>query len=493
MKQVGLSALETSFISGLMPFIGALVRPIFGGCADKFQRHKTVLMFCCIASGLLHICLLFVPSFGNKEILTVNMICQDNKFAIDFHSNNSASNCAFESDTDLNYQIQNLSQNTHEACFLSCMYTKNTTELSPCVENADQCRGINNTSIASFVKNESINFSINVESLLETISGTNQSECIKYKQVLPTLIDSEEFQGECLNKARLLCKIHCSNSLIVTLLKDGSKGQESRIMFGQIFLFVFLIYLVAQIAYTPVVSLLDAVAYDYLAEDRLKWGNQRVWGTIGFSFFAILSTLYMDVFATAEHKNYTASFILFAVNSVIAAISVCKFQLSDNVISGSMLKNLFVLLSIPEVLSVALIVLVFGIYQGVVETFLFWHLQTLGSTQILFGLCIVMNCIPEIFTLILAGRILRTIGYTACMTIVFIVWFVRLFAYSYLSNPWWVLAIEPLHSVTYGLMYACASSYGSKVAPTGMHGTIQGLLGGLHFGFGELIYQIKYE
>ena len=34
-------------------------------------------------------------------------------------------------------------------------------------------------------------------------------------------------------------------------------------------------------------------------------------------------------------------------------------------------------------------------------------------------------------------------------------------------------------------MYATASAYGSLVTPPGMHGTIQGLIVGLHYGFGE--------
>ena len=62
----------------------------------------------------------------------------------------------------------------------------------------------------------------------------------------------------------------------------------------------------------------------------------------------------------------------------------------------------------------------------------------------------------------------------------------RFLGYFLLTNPWFVLFLEPLHGITFGLMYAAASSYASSITPPGMHGTIQGLIGGIHFGTGML-------
>jgi hypothetical protein len=59
--------------------------------------------------------------------------------------------------------------------------------------------------------------------------------------------------------------------------------------------------------------------------------------------------------------------------------------------------------------------------------------------------------------------------------------------FTMVTNAWFVLPIELLHGLTFGLMWAAATSYGSIITPPGMSGTIQGLISGVHFGFGNYI------
>ena len=40
MKQLGLSPSESALIYGIVPFLGAIVRPIIGAIADKLHAHK---------------------------------------------------------------------------------------------------------------------------------------------------------------------------------------------------------------------------------------------------------------------------------------------------------------------------------------------------------------------------------------------------------------------------------------------------------------------
>jgi hypothetical protein len=74
-----------------------------------------------------------------------------------------------------------------------------------------------------------------------------------------------------------------------------------------------------------------------------------------------------------------------------------------------------------------------------------------------------------------------------CLYIAFVAYTVRFIGYSFLTNAWFVLPIELLHGLTFGLMWAAATSYGSIITPPGMSGTIQGLISGVHFGFGNYI------
>jgi nitrate/nitrite transporter NarK len=84
MKHIGLSPSETAIIYGVMPFLGAIVRPLFGAVADKLQKHKLVLMLCCFFTGIFHCCLLWAPVKDGLNVIPTNLqqaslICNRNQ------------------------------------------------------------------------------------------------------------------------------------------------------------------------------------------------------------------------------------------------------------------------------------------------------------------------------------------------------------------------------------------------------------------------------
>lgn len=72
------------------------------------------------------------------------------------------------------------------------------------------------------------------------------------------------------------------------------------------------------------------------------------------------------------------------------------------------------------------------------------------------------------------------------MSLVLFAFGIRFLLYSTLTNPWWCLPIELLHGPTYGLFYATMASYASMIAPPGTDTTVQGLVGAIFEGIGEL-------
>jgi MFS family permease len=61
---------------------------------------------------------------------------------------------------------------------------------------------------------------------------------------------------------------------------------------------------------------------------------------------------------------------------------------------------------------------------------------------------------------------------------------VRFLYYSQLQNPWWVLPIEVLHGLTFGVMWSAVTHFSHEIAPAGLHSTVQGIVNGLHWGLG---------
>ncbi|KAJ1437474.1 major facilitator superfamily domain-containing protein [Ochromonadaceae sp. CCMP2298] len=114
----------------------------------------------------------------------------------------------------------------------------------------------------------------------------------------------------------------------------------------------------------------------------------------------------------------------------------------------------------PEALVFGLVVFLSGVGAGVIDSYLFLHLQELGGSGLVLGLARFITCAAEMA-------------------------FVARFAYySLLSQPWLVLPCEALNGLTFAVTWSVSCTYASQIAPPGCEGTMQALLEGLHFGVG---------
>ncbi|ELU16920.1 hypothetical protein CAPTEDRAFT_195152 [Capitella teleta] len=418
MKQLGLSPSETAIIYGTMPFIGAFVRALVGALADKLQKHKLILMLCCLLTGVLHGCLLLVPNRRTIDIVDVDVLCGFQPEIIDCTGvfNNGSALC----------------------CEGVCL-TEQCFEEVTCMDVAVEAR---------------------------------QNHSCWINDVVGVVYDGKEYDG-----------FNCT-----TGAQCSVRSQREVIKFDETFWMFFWVCLAGQMFFAPVFSLVDAITYDYISDDYGKWGVQRMWGTVGFAAFGLISGLSMDMFRSSAYtndKDYTLAFLLYAILNILASITVCTYNISSSISSQQIFRNICSVLSNIELLFLVVEVFVCGIYVGLLETFLYWHLSTLGAPLILNGLCMAVNVLPEILLLFFAGKIIKRIGHLHCLHISMIAYAARFLALSFLRNPWFVLLIEPLQALCFSLMYASASSYASLLTPPGLSGTVQGLIGAVYFGTGK--------
>eukprot|EP00056_Hartaetosiga_gracilis_P022847 m.33450 g.33450 ORF g.33450 m.33450 type:complete len:253 (+) comp9864_c0_seq1:86-844(+) len=76
-----------------------------------------------------------------------------------------------------------------------------------------------------------------------------------------------------------------------------------------------------------------------------------------------------------------------------------------------------------------------------------------------------------------SGYIMKRFGVRNCLVFTFICFFFRFLIYSLMKSPWTVLAAEPLHGITFALMWASCTNFANEIAPPGLGATMQGLLG----------------
>lgn len=152
--------------------------------------------------------------------------------------------------------------------------------------------------------------------------------------------------------------------------------------------------------------------------------------------------------------------------------------------SASIIRDIGRLLARTRIVIFMIWCILMGMCTAMLWQFLFWHLEDLATSysgsgatswiKTLEGLVMGIQCLGgELPFFFLSGWILKRVGHIHCMTLVLLGVGIRFMLYSVLVNPWWVLPIELMNGVTFGLFYATMASYASIVAPPGTEATVQ--------------------
>ena len=508
LKRLGLTPSETSVTCGMTLLISGITRTFIGGWADKLKAHKSVMAILCLVSAVFFSVMLLVPQrptseshrttidvqlhCGMNDSLNIMLVCSEDAIADGrMEKITVINNTTFGGAT---HAVLNTS-----ACNLQCGVQQNDTnrtgEICFIRSLRENCSALHRNRTYVFNLNELQSLPAQV-CLAMTSVGEPACRCYAIRSF--AMDDAVYERIVCGEETRFACSTACA--------LDGGQGNATRgtysgqrigLHFGRTFVSVSVLYFLGMFAFQPVIGLIDAMAYTFLGDDHHKWGQQRLWGTIGYGSFALISGLLMDAYANGNNE-YAVAFILFAGFMVLSAACACQFDVNvdsiDVVTSPNMFRDVVDLLRRPDACILFCLLIFFGMYQGLILTFLFWYLRLLGDVpQALFGMCISFNCIPEMFMLFFSGAILRRIGHVFAMSIAIVAFAVRLGSYSLLRNPWMVLAIEPLHAFTFGLMYAAASTYARRITPPGSHGAVQNTIGSLYHCIGKFrcVYMAK--
>lgn len=501
MKMLGLSMSETALICGTMPFIHGITRTFIGGLADKLNAHRATMIILCLLTTVFYSGMVFVPrrmsQITHNSTTDIELHCGTNGTHFRVCNARSVNGNEKESDSHDIFAARVL---FFKGCKWTCDVEKqqNSTRqtqivlLKPPFKTV--CRASGQTTTVVFGGNKvQPSTAHNCRALRASITDKVTCRCYYLESVV---VGDDSCEGMvCDVSTTLRCKTKCS--LQVDMPFDGeimhnkSQGHSSTdrtgIHFGWVFWSITILYFFAQMTMQPMYGIIDAMLFNYLGEKRNKWGRERLWGTVGFAIFGPVSGLLMDNVRLHDNE-YAVAFLLFAVCMTLTAVCTGQFNSRRRDVSGStnVFKDTVSPILKPETFVLLALIVVFGIYLGFISTFLFWYLKLLGDVpQILFGLCLLSRSSLETVVMFFSETVFRTVGHVNCFSIVCVAFAIRFASYSFIRNPWMVLLIEPLHAITFGLMYAAASTYASRITPPGNHGSVQNIIASLHFCYGR--------
>uniref|UniRef100_UPI00358F52A3 major facilitator superfamily domain-containing protein 6-like n=1 Tax=Myxine glutinosa TaxID=7769 RepID=UPI00358F52A3 len=296
-----------------------------------------------------------------------------------------------------------------------------------------------------------------------------------------------------------------------------------------LFLLLLLLVIFSEFLGTPALTIADAVTLMYLGESRNSYGQQRMWGALGWATLMFTVSVLID-FTTigqsggshveppckiTDPSNYHVAFVAFAIMTATAFIVATQFNFTEhrhvtdmtpetqedveleqvkgkynsNVQPGTLkeqdLDDLVGILCSVRYGSVLYITWFTGCCYGFLATFLYWHLGDLKGTPVLFGLCSLLLHLSEVVTFFFSQHLFRLLG---CITVLCLALCAAAFEMiwiSFLRNPWLVLPV----TIMQGFMMAatwtsCISILNDEVAPA-RRTTVQGIIQGLHLGLGR--------
>ena len=390
-RHVGMSAQQTGIILGLKPLARIIGAPVSGILADKYRKHRLVMLVMFIVSTTLQFSLVFVRP-NEQSRVERNLICS-------------------------NSSIWNSSERAHASGTIW------------------PCGNTGNCSLFTLDKN-----------------------CANHSVLNGSVMADSPVKGGNDNNTFLILVI----LVFVVSLFDNSN------------------------------SLADAAAVKHLTDmDRVgDYGKQRMWGSAGWGSIAIISGFTMDQSAQRLNQNeFLLAFCGFLLFSVLTIITVFKLPVEslEDKSKPNIIRNVRSLLSDCRIVTFLIVILVMGTCMATIEVFLFWFLQDLNGSHLLMGLSLCMTCITEVPIMFYSGHLIKWIGHHGVLYLTFVCYTVRYLSYSFIPNAWYVLAIEPLHGITFGAMWAATTSYGGMISPEGLRATVMGLVSATHFGFGRLV------
>ncbi|XP_059489344.1 major facilitator superfamily domain-containing protein 6-A isoform X2 [Neocloeon triangulifer] len=472
-KQLGFSSVVVGTLYTVLPIAGMVAKPLFGGLADRLKWHKKLFMFFLALTGILFFLINFTPNANEGKVGPgVDLDCGAVTL---FKTCNVTDNCALT-------RLLVYAGNGTVDCHIDCP------EVVGSEWNEELCKQWGLSQYCKSNADHPMVFDAKVP-----LAHTEQIENCIYFRVQTAIFEEKSVIPYCnaqisTSNCHVTCKEPVVNEVLHVRTEEASAKSWSFIYFA-------FLMLTSWISMAVVVSIGDAICFELLGSKPANYGKQRVWGSVGWGIFSVLAGFLVDEFSQGRtEKDYSVVFYMCLIILSVDFLFCTRLKVSHTQMSASIVHDIGRLLSQLRINIFLLWCITVGLSTGLLWGFLFWHLEELAAAQgcsslewikTLEGLVMGVQCFGgELPFFFISSWVLKKIGHIHAMSMVLFGFGLRFFLYFWLVDPWWVLPIELLNGVTFGIFYATMASYASKIAPPGTEATVQGLVGAVFEGIG---------
>jgi MFS transporter, PPP family, 3-phenylpropionic acid transporter len=275
---------------------------------------------------------------------------------------------------------------------------------------------------------------------------------------------------------RILSLLYCGQILALALLLPQ---KEFGIMIGIMSLFY--------IFQTPIISMVDSVSL--LAADQMNrsFPSIRMFGSLGYAICAVVFGYLLKVYGS----DLT---IILGICTIVVSL-IFSFFISDYqaTLKKFEFSGLWVILRKRETVTFFALIMVVSVAHRMNEGFLAIAMREIGADDSVIGFAWLASAISEIPMFFLLAKFGHRFRELPLLAIASFMYMIRLGLLSMATEPWMMVALQTMHSVTFAIYYITALRSLQAIIPdeyrssglavfavvwAGLAGLIAGTLGG---------------
>ncbi|MDK2980245.1 MAG: transporter, family, 3-phenylpropionic acid transporter [Chloroflexota bacterium] len=301
------------------------------------------------------------------------------------------------------------------------------------------------------------------------------------------------------------------SSILFAFLSDVSKKHKTVLrlcvlgMIGVMALFPFAksfvsflpIVVVYSIINAPFNSIMDQTTLTSL-ENPQNYGKIRVGGSIGWGIMVLVTGFLIDHLGLGLKVIFFVEIFflgLFLINTINMPDTRRKHSDPDE--PAPTISMIWEMLRLPGFLPFLAMIIIWGIGESAIGSFLFLHIQSLGGSSTLMGVALSISLVGEIVTFSIADKLQVKLGPFKMMLLSYLVLFTWLFGLSVIKNPNAIPFFQIFGGSGFALIQSGGVAYVNARAPKSLGTTAQAIRGGIYSGLGvgtgSLISGFIYE
>ena len=254
------------------------------------------------------------------------------------------------------------------------------------------------------------------------------------------------------------------------------------VFFADGFVWLTLVFALMMMFWTAVLPQLEVLTLKHLTSSTLSYGKIRLWGSIGFILFTVLTGQIIDWYGS-ESPIYVSMFVLSGL--FLTSLFIQPANVSD--VSEKLQGAWKLALQRPFIVFIAsslLLQMSFGAFYG----FFALYLRDLGYDGTQTGLLVALGVLAEVGIFLIASKIIKYLGVRTTLFLSVFLTGIRWIVLGFFGDLVWIVIVSQLvHALSFGLTHATSVHFIHHFFPAQFQSRGQAVYISLAFGVGGAI------